>query len=143
MTEEKLLMLEAELKPALARLKQLAEGVRFQEVLGKRVLVEGITPRTMMDQVQERAGIYIPPHLKKANQPPATTGIVLMVGPEVTAEQATRIPPGTMVAYNPHAGTGFRLEDRDGLRILDIEEILAVLETDEGVVGFEEKRPQE
>lgn len=127
-------------KPQVLRLKQLGTGIMVGKVLGSRVLVKTVVPRTEMDGVEERTGgmIKIPDFVKKENTPLPTTGIVIQVGPDVPMEFShfdqdlkdnvykPTVKEGDMIMFPKFSGSDFRIEEED-LRILDAREILCTL----------------
>jgi len=140
-------------KPQIARLKQIGSGIRVGQVLGARVLVKTVTARTDLDRVEEQGLIKIPIWVKKENTPLPTTGIVLLVGPEVACRQCGRpsfdhkqdwggdcesydpfVHEGDMVMYPKFSGSDFQIEEED-LRIMEAAEILCTLvDTQEALV---------
>jgi co-chaperonin GroES (HSP10) len=134
-------------KPQALRLKQIGGGIKVGEVLGSRVLVKTVTPRTEMDRVEEAGLIAIPKFVKKENTPLPTTGVVLIVGPGVPCkwcgekrqnhEQGKHclsssdifkptISEGDMVMFPKFSGCDFNIEEED-LRILEVAEVMCTL----------------
>jgi hypothetical protein len=112
--------------------------------MGARLLVKTTAARTDLDRVEEEGHIIIPKWVKRDNAPLPTTGIVLLVGPDVpcsTCSQPERlhrdgyldcgtftpiIGEGDMIMYPKFAGSDLRIEEED-LRILEAVEVLCTL----------------
>lgn len=114
-------------KPIVARLQEQGTALRIKEVFGDRVLVKTTKPVTALDEAK-KLGIVIPEAVEKANLPPPSTGVVVMMG-EAAGE---RLHLGDMVLFSKFAGANF-LIDQEEFKILDWGEIWAVLEeSDQG-----------
>ncbi len=144
-TNEELLVAS---KGKLGRLKELGEGLRVARVLGDRVLVKVITPRTEIDAAEQRGLIVVPESVKSAYVPLPTTGIVLAVGEEVRrwpmrlwdkirtmfgTEGLPILSPGDMILFARLSGLDFQISHED-LRIIQTKEVLAVLADTDGSV---------
>lgn len=117
------------IKPKLHRLKELGAGVRVARVLGERVLVKTVIPRTELDEYKEK-GLVIPGYVEKEYTPLPTTGIVLGVGESVNPET---LKEGDMVLFARLSGMDFTINEQD-LRIIHVREIMAILEDTDGSV---------
>jgi co-chaperonin GroES (HSP10) len=133
-------------KPQMTRLKQIGAGIKVGQVLGSRVLVKTVVPRTDMDRVEEAGLLTLPKWVKKENTPLPTTGVVLLVGPDVpcrTCGELSRehlqldgndwsckynpaIKEGDMVMFPKFSGSDFTIENED-LRILEAAEVMCTL----------------
>lgn len=137
-------------RPQLSRLKALNEKVKVGKVLGSRVLVKTVTPETEMDRVEKEGRLVIPKAVKEQNTPMATTGVVLLVGPNVPCEECGHeglvhqdgficstyrpmLQEGDMVMFSKFSGTDFRIETED-FRIMEASEIICTLVDVEGVL---------
>lgn len=94
----------------------------MERVLGARVLVKTIVPRTELDDVERRGLLVIPEKQKAEYTPLPTTGIVLDVGPDVTVP----LGAGDLVMFPRLSGMDFTIAEQD-LRIIHINDIMAVL----------------
>jgi co-chaperonin GroES (HSP10) len=127
--------------------------------MGSRVLVKTVKPWTELDEVEKKGLIVAPDWVKKENTPLPTTGIVLMVGPDVVCgncghppsvahawenipmdyptdyckEYQPSIQPGDMVMFPKFSGSDFNIEKED-LRILEAAEIMCTLVDVEGTL---------
>jgi len=132
-------------KPQLLRLKQLGSGIKVGKVLGARVLIMTVDPRTDLDRVEEEGIIMIPKWVKKENTPMPTTGVILEVGPELPCQlcgqpsfehsndewarcktYSPTLSPGDMVMFPKFSGSDFQVEEQN-LRIVESKEILCTL----------------
>ena len=128
------------------------------KVLGSRVLIKTVAPRTEMDRVEQQGLVFIPKWVKKENSPMPTTGIVLAVGSDVQcaicgegglsgnhrddlaycASYTPIINEGDMVMFPKFSGSDFQIENED-LRIVDSKEILCTLvDTQQALVEVED-----
>lgn len=134
-----------DLRLKASKYKEIGGGLRVGRVLGDRVLVKTVVPRTELDDYEKR-GLVIPETAKATYGSLPTTGIVLAVGEEVrerklttphTPEGFTLIPileVGDMVLFSRVAGMDFTVAEQQ-LRLINTKEILAVLvDTDDSVV---------
>jgi len=113
--------LAAALKPNLLRLKQIGAGIKVGKVLGSRVLVKTVVPRTDLDRVEEEGLLFVPKHVKTENTPLPTTGIVIQVGPGVSV-----VTEGDMVMFPKFAGCDFKIENED-FRVVEEAEVMCTL----------------
>jgi len=138
-------------KPYMLRLKQVGVGIKVGKVLGARVLVKTVNPRTEMDRVEEEGRIIVPKWVKKENTPLPTTGLVLAVGPDIPCEYCgyrkadgihadssmcvyvAQLSEGDMVMFPKFSGSDFQIENED-LRIIEAKEILCTLVDTEGAL---------
>lgn len=121
-------------RPQMARLKALGKGLKVGKVLGRRVLVLTVAPYTEMDKVEKMGLLHIPKSVKEENTPLPTTGIVLLVGPEV---MEGTVGEGDMVMFPKFSGSDLLIEEQN-MRILDIREILCTLVDTRGEVREEQ-----
>lgn len=113
-------------KPIIHRLQQIGE-LEVGEVFGNRILVECFTPKTEIDGVESRSGLYIPDSIKKDHTPLASTGIILKCSPSA---QTAGMEEGMAVAFHHYSGYdvgGIRTETGKQIRIFDVSEILCSL----------------
>lgn len=115
-------------KAEIEKLKAIGTGIKVGRVLGDRVLVKTIEPYTEMDDVEKRGLLIVPEKIKEANTPIPSTGIIVMTG-----EVCNELFEGEMVMFSKYAGTDFTIE-REGFRILETKEVMAVLVDTENVV---------
>lgn len=132
-------------KPHMIRLKQVGSGIKVGKVLGSRVLIKTVAPRTEMDRVEEQGLIVLPKWVKQENSPLPTTGLVLAVGPDCEQNHdptcdrffckcPTIIQEGDMVMFPKFSGSDFQIENED-LRIVESKEILCTLvDTEQSLV---------
>lgn len=112
-------------KPQLSRLKSLGEGLEVGAVMGNRVLIKKIQPFTDLDRVEKEGRLYIPPGVKKDNTPLPSTGIVIGIGRDVSAEDS-KLLDDAAVLFSKFAGHDFVVEGED-LMILDVSEVLCTI----------------
>jgi len=113
------------------KLKQLGENLEVDRVVGKRVLVRLVKPRTSYDEIFERTGIVAPnQETAEKYRPLSNMGIVIQVGEEVDG-----VYPGNMVFFSRYAGVEFTENRNEGsLKILWSDEILCTMKAREGAL---------
>lgn len=126
-------------KPELAKLKALGEHCKIERVLGNRVLIATVTPFTDMDRVQKEGTLYIPDTIKKENTPLPSTGFIVQVGDGVSPEDREKLVEGTAVMFSKFAGSDWIVET-EAYKILDIQEIMAIITFAEPVVPVTEDK---
>jgi chaperonin GroES len=120
-------------RPQVQRLKDLGMGLKVSRVLGDRVLVKPVTPWTEMDEVEKKGLLYVPEKVKDQNTPMPTTGVVVMVGPEVPnalnhmEDSDLWLNEGDMVMFSRYAGMDIVVDQGD-FKLLKYNEIACVLE---------------
>lgn len=92
-------------------------------VLGTNVLVRTVKPWTEMDEVERKGLVYVPEHIKKANEPLPTTGVVMGLGEALNGE----LKEGDMVMFSKYSGIDFHMQEAD-YRLLPIENIMCVFD---------------
>ena len=102
--------------------------------MGSRVLVKTVTPRTKMDEVEEKGMLYIPKSVKEQNTPMPTTGIILQLGAYANMNDDITLQVGDMVMFPKFSGCDFNIEEED-LRILEASEILCTLVDTQGALA--------
>lgn len=120
--------------PQLHRLKDLGMGFKMGKVLGRRVLVQPVTPFTEMDRVEKEGLLYMPEKAKEQNTPAPTTGIVLQLGEELLDEYkvdyddvpAWPIKPGDGVLFGKYSGIEATVGNVT-YRILNADDILCTI----------------
>lgn len=113
-------------KPQLLKLKEVAKGIKVDQVLGNRVLVRKVVPYTEMDEVEQKGLLFIPETVKEANTPLPSTGIVVQLGLGVSSEARQLLPEGTAVMFSRYAGSDV-IVDQDEFRIMEVPEIMCTL----------------
>lgn len=113
------------------KLRQLGENLEVDKVVGKRVLVRLVKPRTAYDEIFERTGIVAPnQETEDKYRPLSNMGIVVQVGEEVVG-----VEPGEMVFFSRYAGVEFTENRAEGsLKILWADEILCTMKAKEGAL---------
>jgi co-chaperonin GroES (HSP10) len=106
--------------PTIERLRDVKGGLRVKCVVGPRVLVRPVHPDTELNNAK-KLGLVIPEHIEKANVPPPSTGVIVLVG------DTDAYHPGEMILFSQFAGANF-LINREEYKILDVNEIWAILE---------------
>lgn len=129
------------------KLKALGKGLKVARVYGTKILVETVQPYTEMDEYTQK-GLHIPDSVRAAREAQVlpSTGIVLMLGGSLkdtesgglnyyeTVDGALDffVKEGDMILFSRFAGSDHNI-DGEQVKIIDITEILAVLETDEEI----------
>lgn len=125
-------------KAQILRLKALGSGLKIGTVLGNRVIVKPIKPYTDLDRVEKEGKLIIPEKVREDNTPLASSGIVIALGNGVEGFNRCLLAEGTMVMFNKFSGSEFTVDEVD-IRVLDVDQILAVLEdTQNAVVTYQE-----
>lgn len=142
-THEELLR---DLKLKASKYKEIGGGLRIGRVLGDRVLVKTVVPKTEIDDWEKR-GLVIPQTAKDTYGALPTTGLILAVGEGVGTHEVVMkltdgdvivqepiLSIGAMVLFSRVAGMDFTVAEQQ-LRLINTKEILAVLvDTDGSVV---------
>lgn len=108
-------------KPYLQKLKDLGMGFTMDRVCGDRVLIAPIQPFTEMDKVEKSGLLYVPDSVKATNAPPPTTGLVVMMGADVTDFRE-----GEAVMFSRYAGMDIMLDNK-AFKLVHANEIACVL----------------
>lgn len=116
-------MREAVSRPQALRLKALNRNMVVNRVLGTNVLVRTVKPWTEIDEVERKGLVYVPEHIKKANEPLPTTGVVMGLGERLNGE----LKEGDMVMFSKYAGVDFHMQE-DDYRLLPLENIMCVFD---------------
>ena len=117
-------------KPEIIRLQQIGSGIKVGEVLGDRILVEEIEPETIGTKLEKAGTLYIPDSYKEQNKPKPCTGVILKVGRGVPDYDRKVLQEGVAVLFSKYAGTSYTLDEREGLRVLDVNEVMCTLEVE-------------
>lgn len=114
-------------KPQMLRLKDLGGGMHVGRVLGNRVLVSPVKPHTEMDEVEKKGLLVIPETVREANTPKETTGLIVMVGSEVSDTDQMVLREGVAIIFGKYSGFEILVEE-EPFRIIDVEDILCTIE---------------
>lgn len=119
-------------RPAIQRLQALGTGLEVGEVLGDRILVQTIEPETIGTRVERTGTLYLPEDAKERNKPKPCTGIIIKLGTDVAAGP---LAEGVAVMFSKYAGTDFVISEREGLKILEVREVMCTLVLTDTVIA--------
>ena len=142
-------------KPQIERLKALSHGMAVEHVMGERVLVKPVTPKTDMDRLEQEGLLFMPEDAKEVNTPLPSVGVIMQRGTKVSRGNLVqrglrlwvrflqrlepdrehnhpmpadwdRLEPGIGVMFSPFAGSDWAVENEE-FRVLEVREIMCTL----------------
>lgn len=142
-------------KPQIERLKALGSGLQVEHVMGDRVLIKPVVPKTELDRLEQEGILFGPEDAKELNTPLPSVGVVMQRGTKVSRgnlwQRAVRawlsflrrlepdrefnhrwpadwdrLEPGVGVMFSPHSGSDWAVENEE-FKILETREVMCTL----------------